>query len=99
MFESDGSTQKYGIFYPHKYQTVPGFGAVPVHPCKGSTSTGGCDGLWQNVEIVAVARRFGCCYDGTSGGLRCLFVDGAAGSAGWDVGAAVLLLPPVGVAA
>lgn len=44
MFDSDGSTQKYGIFYPHKYQTVPGFGAVPVHPCKGSTSTGGCEG-------------------------------------------------------
>ena len=74
MFESDGSTQKYGIFYPHKYQTVPGFGAVPVHPCKGSTSTGGCDGLWQNVEIVAVARRFGHCDYGTTGGLRALTV-------------------------
>ena len=99
MFESDGSTQKYGIFYPHKYQTVPGFGAVPVHPCKGSTSTGGCDGLWQNVEIVAVALRFGACGNGTGDGLRGLIVHNAAGGAGWGIGAAVLLLPPVGVAA
>lgn len=58
VLKEDGS-QNTGIFYPHKYQTVPGFGAVPVHPCKGSTSTGGCDGLWQNVEITAVALRFG----------------------------------------
>ena len=99
MFESDGSTQKYGIFYPHKYQTVPGFGAVPVHPCKGSTSTGGCDGLWQNVEIVAVARRFGDCDYGTNCGVRYLSVANTAGHAYWRVGAAVLLLPPVGVAA
>lgn len=58
VLKEDGS-QNTGIFYPHKYQTVPGYGAVPVHPCKGSTSTGGCDGLWQNVEITAVALRFG----------------------------------------
>lgn len=99
MFESDGSAQKYGIFYPHKYQTVPGFGAVPVHPCKGSTSTGGCDGLWQNVEIVAVALRFGRCDNGTVAGLRCLTVVYTAGHANGGFGAAVLLLPPVGVAA
>lgn len=99
MFESDGSTQKYGIFYPHKYQTVPGFGAVPVHPCKGSTSTGGCDGLWQNVEIVAVARRFGNCGNGTDAGVRYLAVARSATNAIWNIGAAVLLLPPVGVAA
>ena len=58
VLNEDGETQKTGIFYPHKYQTVPGFGVAPVHPCKGSTSTGGCDGLWQDVEITAVARRF-----------------------------------------
>ena len=58
ILKEDGS-QNTGIFYPHKYQTVPGFGAVPVHPCKGSTSTGGCDGLWQNCDITAVALRFG----------------------------------------
>ena len=99
MLNDDGSTQKTGIFYPHKYQTVPGFGAVPVHPCKGSTSTGGCDGLWQNVEIVAVALRFGACSNGAVAGLRYLDVHGTAGIAYWSIGAAVLLLPPVGVAA
>lgn len=98
VLNADGS-QKTGIFYPHKYQTVPGFGAVPVHPCKGSTSTGGCDGLWQNCDITAVALRFGACNYGTNGGLRCLFVYNAATNATWNIGAAILLLPPVGVAA
>lgn len=98
VLKEDGS-QNTGIFYPHKYQTVPGFGAVPVHPCKGSTSTGGCDGLWQNVEITAVALRFGACGSGTSDGLRFLVVDCPAAHAYWSIGAAILLLPPVGVAA
>lgn len=95
----DDGTQNTGIFYPHKYQTVPGFGVVPVHPCKGSTSTGGCDGLWQNVEITAVARRFGDCSNGADDGLRYLNVHSTATAAGWNIGAAILLLPPVGVAA
>lgn len=98
VLKEDGS-QNTGIFYPHKYQTVPGFGAVPVHPCKGSTSTGGCDGLWQNVEITAVARRFGHCGTGTDDGLRSLHVNITATNARWNIGAAILLLPPVGVAA
>lgn len=98
VLKEDGS-QNTGIFYPHKYQTVPGFGAVPVHPCKGSTSTGGCDGLWQNVEITAVALRFGDCNAGTYDGLRSLVVNAAATHAYWSFGAAILLLPPVGVAA
>ena len=98
ILKEDGS-QNTGIFYPHKYQTVPGFGAVPVHPCKGSTSTGGCDGLWQNCDITAVALRFGVCYDGTSDGLRYLDVHSPATNAYWSIGAAILLLPPVGVAA
>lgn len=98
VLKEDGS-QNTGIFYPHKYQTVPGFGAVPVHPCKGSTSTGGCDGLWQNVEITAVALRFGSCHSGTYDGLRYLSVNDPATSASWHLGAAILLLPPVGVAA
>jgi len=98
VLKEDGS-QNTGIFYPHKYQTVPGFGAVPVHPCKGSTSTGGCDGLWQNVEITAVALRFGDCNNGTIDGLRCLTVNDTATNADWAFGAAILLLPPVGVAA
>lgn len=95
----DDGTQNTGIFYPHKYQTVPGFGVVPVHPCKGSTSTGGCDGLWQNVEITAVALRFGLCGDGADDGLRSLTVNNTATNASWYIGAAILLLPPVGVAA
>ena len=99
VLNDDGETQKTGVFYPHKYQTVPGFGVVPVHPCKGSTSTGGCDGLWQNVEITAVALRFGYCNSGTSAGVRSLTVYGSATHAYWNIGAAVLLLPPVGVAA
>lgn len=98
ILKEDGS-QNTGIFYPHKYQTVPGFGAVPVHPCKGSTSTGGCDGLWQNCDITAVARRFGDCCNGTYDGLRCLSVGSTATAAPWYLGAAILLLPPVGVAA
>jgi len=98
VLKEDGS-QNTGIFYPHKYQTVPGFGAVPVHPCKGSTSTGGCDGLWQNCDITAVARRFGHCADGTTDGLRYLVVSDPATAAHWYGGAAILLLPPVGVAA
>ena len=55
--------------------------------------------MWQNVEIVAVALRFGTCGLGTIGGLRSLDVGSTAGAAYWDVGAAVLLLPAVGVAA
>ena len=98
ILKEDGS-QNTGIFYPHKYQTVPGFGAVPVHPCKGSTSTGGCDGLWQNCDITAVALRFGSCYDGTADGLRSLIVTHTATPANCSIGAAILLLPPVGVAA
>ena len=98
VLKEDG-TQNTGIFYPHKYQTVPGFGAVPVHPCKGSTSTGGCDGLWQNVEITAVALRFGSCNYGTPDGLRSLFVGNTATFAYWAFGVAILLLPPAGVAA
>lgn len=98
ILKEDGS-QNTGIFYPHKYQTVPGFGAVPVHPCKGSTSTGGCDGLWQNCDITAVALRFGRCSVGTIDGLRYVAVAHPATGADWDVGAAILLLPPVGVAA
>lgn len=98
ILKEDGS-QNTGIFYPHKYQTVPGFGAVPVHPCKGSTSTGGCDGLWQNCDITAVARRFGLCNTGANDGLRSLSVSDPATAAYWALGAAILLLPPVGVAA
>lgn len=95
----DDGTQNTGVFYPHKYHAVPGFGALPVQPCHGSTSTGGCDGLWQNCDITAVALRFGNCGDGTSAGGRYLNVSATATLAGWFLGAAILLLPPVGMAA
>ena len=99
MTEDEEPTQKTGPFYPHKYQTVPGFGALPVYPYNGSTSTGGCDGFWQNVDITAVALRFGACDHGTHGGLRCLAARDGATNANWNFGVAILLLPPVGVAA
>lgn len=98
MLKSDGS-QNTGPFYAHRYQTVPGFGCVPVYPFNGSTSLGGTDGHWQNVEITAVALRFGGCGAGAIDGLRALHGSGTAANAYWDIGAAVLLLPPVGVAA
>lgn len=91
--------QVHGVFYPHKYRTVPGFGALPVYPYKGSTAEGGCDGLWQNCEITAVSIRLGCCNSGRLCGPRCLSLDNAAGDANWYIGSALLLLPPAGVAA
>lgn len=97
--EKDDGNQNYGIFYPHKYQTVPGFGHVPTYPYKGSTATGGCDGLWQNCDITAVALRFGGCHAGTTDGLRYLDLNCPAAYATWSIGASILLLPPVSVAA
>lgn len=88
-----------GPFYPHRYQTIPGFGAFPVYPYKGTTATGGCDGLWTNATITAVALRFGICDSGATAGPRAVSVSNGAGIAYWSIGAAVLLLPPVGVAA
>lgn len=86
--------------YPHKYRVVPGFGAVPSDkPYSGSTALGGCDGFWANPGITAVALRFGRCGDGLRDGVRALHLYNAATSADWGVGSAVLLLPPVGVAA
>ena len=85
--------------YPHKYRTVPGFGAVPVEPFKGSTSTGGCDGIYTNASGVLVALRFGDCENVAIDGLRCRILNIDAGSASWNFCASVLLLPPVGIAA
>ena len=88
-----------GWQYPHKYRTVPGFGAVPVPPFKGSTSTGGCDGIYNNASGVRVALRFGNCGTGAFAGARCRHLYDEAGYATWSVCASVLLLPPVGIAA
>lgn len=91
-----------GWAYPHKYQTVPGFGHLPVPPYNGSTSTGGCDGLYRSASqgsITAVARRFGHCFDDASDGGRYMALNDPATRANWGIGSALLLLPPVGVAA
>ena len=86
--------------YPHKYRVVPGFGAVPSDkPYSGSTALGGCDGFWANPDITTVAIRFGACSTGLVDGVRALGLDNAATNANWSIGSAVLLLPPVGVAA
>lgn len=85
--------------YPHRFQTIPGFGAIGVYPFKGSTITGGCDGFIVNRGIVAVVRSFGSCDHSAINGPRALRMDGTATAADWYIGAAVLLLPPVGVAA
>lgn len=91
-----------GWDYPHKYQTVAGYGAVPVAPYSGSTSTGGCDGLYRHENqsgITAVALRFGYCDTGRTVGPRARYWHYVAGIASWGLGAAILLQPPVGVAA
>ncbi len=85
--------------YPNEYRAVPGFGSVPVEPFKGSTSTGGCDGFIVNKGITAVALRFGHCDYGLIDGVRALNLYNTASNANWNFGCAILLLPPVGVAA
>lgn len=91
------------LAYPSYYRTVPGYGAVPALEMKGgSSATGGCDGLWRKdpkQTFTAVALRFGYCNNGRSGGPRARLWDLAATHAHWAIGAALLLLPPVGVAA
>lgn len=88
--------------YPLEYRTVKGYGAVPGGLMKGgSTSTGGCDGLWRKdpkQAFVAVCRRFGSCHDWSDAGFRARDWNNVAAHAWWGVGASVLLDPPVGVA-
>ena len=91
------------LAYPSHYRTVPGYGAIPaLEMAGGSTATGGCDGLWRKdptQTFTAVARRFGYCSYGAAGGPRARSWCNAAAGADWSLGAALLLLPPVGVAA
>ena len=89
----------YGPVYAHIFRTIGGFGALPAAPYKGSTALGGCDGMWVNTGITAGALRFGSCNDGLAAGPRALDLSITAGNAYWAFGAAILLLPPVGVAA
>ena len=89
--------------YPLRYQTVEGYGAIPaIEFDGGSTSTGSCDGLYRHESqqtMTAVALRFGFCSDGLFDGPRARGWSSTAAAANWRIGAADLLLPPVGVAA
>ena len=88
--------------YPAHFRTVPGYGSIPALGMDGgSSATGGCDGLWRKdpkQTFTGVCLRFGTCNCGLPCGPRARYWYYTAGSAGWDVGAADLLLPPVGVA-
>lgn len=95
-------TNHNALDYPAHFRTVPGYGSIPALGMDGgSSATGGCDGLWRKdpkQTFTGVCLRFGHCDNGLDCGLRARYWDGAATYANWDVGAADLLLPPVGVA-
>lgn len=88
--------------YPLRYKTVPGYGSIPsIVFDGGSTATGSCDGLYRHASqasMTAVALRFGHCCDGLIVGLRLRWWADTSGGSVWNVSAAELLLPPVGVA-
>lgn len=50
-------------------QTVPGFGFIPCPDVVGSDSTGYCDHMYANPEVISIASRFGCCRSGARAGL------------------------------
>lgn len=95
-------TNHNALDYPAHFRTVPGYGSIPALGMDGgSSATGGCDGLWRKdpkQTFTGVCRRFGYCGYGLRCGLRARGWNGTATFAGWGVGAADLLLPPVGVA-
>lgn len=95
-------TNHNALDYPAHFRTVPGYGSIPALGMDGgSSATGGCDGLWRKdpkQTFTGVCLRFGNCYPGLYCGLRARTWTGAATTADWTLGAADLLLPPVGVA-
>ncbi len=95
-------TNHNALDYPAHFRTVPGYGSIPALGMDGgSSATGGCDGLWRKdpkQTFTGVCLRFGYCDDGLYCGLRARVWYGTATTASWDIGAADLLLPPVGVA-
>lgn len=95
-------TNHNALDYPAHFRTVPGYGSIPALGMDGgSSATGGCDGLWRKdpkQTFTGVCLRFGGCYDGLDCGLRARHWASAATPAYWGIGAADLLLPPVGVA-
>lgn len=95
-------TNHNALDYPAHFRTVPGYGSIPALGMDGgSSATGGCDGLWRKdpkQTFTGVCLRFGYCSDGLNCGLRARIWYYTATAADWDIGAADLLLPPVGVA-
>lgn len=95
-------TNHNALDYPAHFRTVPGYGSIPALGMDGgSSATGGCDGLWRKdpkQTFTGVCLRFGDCNCGLRCGLRARGWNNTATNAYWDIGAADLLLPPVGVA-
>lgn len=95
-------TNHNALDYPAHFRTVPGYGSIPALGMDGgSSATGGCDGLWRKdpkQTFTGVCLRFGGCYYGLYCGLRARTWLNGATYANWSIGAADLLLPPVGVA-
>ena len=95
-------TNHNALDYPAHFRTVPGYGSIPALGMDGgSSATGGCDGLWRKdpkQTFTGVCLRFGSCGGGLDCGVRARNWSGTATHAFWGVGAADLLLPPVGVA-
>ena len=95
-------TNHNALDYPAHFRTVPGYGSIPALGMDGgSSATGGCDGLWRKdpkQTFTGVCLRFGDCAGGLFCGLRARSWDYTAAYANWSIGAADLLLPPVGVA-
>lgn len=95
-------TNHNALDYPAHFRTVPGYGSIPALGMDGgSSATGGCDGLWRKdpkQTFTGVCLRFGDCNDGLDCGVRARHWSSAAPNAYWTLGAADLLLPPVGVA-
>lgn len=95
-------TNHNALDYPAHFRTVPGYGSIPALGMDGgSSATGGCDGLWRKdpkQTFTGVCLRFGHCDAGLYCGLRARVWNNAATTAHWYIGAADLLLPPVGVA-
>lgn len=95
-------TNHNALDYPAHFRTVPGYGSIPALGMDGgSSATGGCDGLWRKdpkQTFTGVCLRFGTCSTGLTCGVRARNWNTAATYAYWSIGAADLLLPPVGVA-
>lgn len=95
-------TNHNALDHPAHFRTVPGYGSIPALGMDGgSSATGGCDGLWRKdpkLTFTGVCLRFGRCSVGLTCGPRARLWYGGVTSALWSIGAADLLLPPVGVA-